>query len=177
MWWQAHPYSLSALPHPPYLRVTVKDLGDQSAALAQLQPGTRVAIEGPYGAFTRQARRGDAVLLAGAGVGVTPLRTLLEDLPPHVDVAMLHRASSSDELILREELGELVRRRGGTLHELVGPRAQVPLDRTALLRLVPDIAGRDVYVCGPDGFNDLIGSSARRAGVAADRVHVEAFAF
>ena len=53
LWWQAHPYSLSALPRPPYLRVTIKRLGDQSRAIAHLRPGTRVAIEGPYGAFTR----------------------------------------------------------------------------------------------------------------------------
>src|SRR4051794_13729165 len=43
LWWQAHPYSLSAAPKPNRLRVTVKDLGDHSAALARLKPGTRVA--------------------------------------------------------------------------------------------------------------------------------------
>ena len=57
MWWQAHPFSLSARPKPPYLRLTVKDRGDFSAAVASLQPGTRVAIEGPYGVFTSHARR------------------------------------------------------------------------------------------------------------------------
>jgi predicted ferric reductase len=49
LWWRAHPYSLSALPRPPHLRVTIKGLGDQSRAMAHLPPGTRVAIEGPYG--------------------------------------------------------------------------------------------------------------------------------
>lgn len=177
MWWQAHPYSLSALPHPPYLRVTVKDLGDQSAALARLRPGTRVAIEGPYGAFTRGARHGDRVLLAGAGVGITPLRTLLEDLPPHVDVAVIHRASAQEELILAGEVAELVRRRGGALHELVGSRHEVPLDRKALVELVPDVRNRDVYICGPDGFIELVERSARAAGVPDDRVHAESFSF
>ncbi|HEV2450333.1 MAG TPA: ferric reductase-like transmembrane domain-containing protein, partial [Streptosporangiaceae bacterium] len=81
LWWQAHPYSLSALPRPPYLRLTVKAVGDHSAALARLRPGTPVAVEGPYGAFTRHAQqRGRAVLIAG-GIGVTALRALLEDLP------------------------------------------------------------------------------------------------
>ena len=56
LWWHAHPYSLSALPRPPYIRVTIKGLGDQSRAVAHLKPGTRVAIEGPYGAFTHHAR-------------------------------------------------------------------------------------------------------------------------
>jgi hypothetical protein len=55
MWWQGHPYSLSALPRPPYIRVTIKGLGDQSRAAASLRPGTRVAIEGPYGTFTDHA--------------------------------------------------------------------------------------------------------------------------
>src|SRR5258707_7361781 len=45
LWWQAHPYSLSALPRPPHIRVTIKGLGDQSLAIRQLEPGTRVAIE------------------------------------------------------------------------------------------------------------------------------------
>ena len=71
-WWQAHPYSLSALPRPPYLRVTVKGLGDQSHALALIPEGTRVAIEGPYGVFTDHARQRGRVLLVAAGVGVTP---------------------------------------------------------------------------------------------------------
>ena len=87
LWWQAHPYSLSALPRRPYLRVTVKGLGDQSRALARIPHGTRVAIEGPYGLFTDHARRRGRVLLVAAGVGITPIRALLEDLPDGVDVA------------------------------------------------------------------------------------------
>jgi predicted ferric reductase len=177
LWSQAHPYSVSALPHPPYLRVTIKDLGDHSAALARLRPGTPIAVEGPYGAFTRHARSRDAVLLAGAGVGVTPLRALLEDLPAHVDVTMLVRASTPADLILRDEISELVEARGGRLHELVGPRTDVALDPRSLRRLVPDLDRRDVYVCGPDGFNDLIRRAARAAGVGRHRFHVEAFAF
>jgi predicted ferric reductase len=47
LWWQAHPYSVSRLPDRDRLRITVKDLGDHSSALARLPPGTRVAIEGP----------------------------------------------------------------------------------------------------------------------------------
>ena len=114
LWSQAHPYSVSALPHPPYLRVTIKDLGDHSAALARLRPGTPIAVEGPYGAFTRHARSRDAVLLAGAGVWVTPLRALLEDLPAHVDVTMLVRASTPADLILRDEIWSRRGARGPT---------------------------------------------------------------
>ena len=80
-WWQAHPYSLSALPQPPYLRLTVKAVGDHSASLASLRPGTPVMVEGPYGAFTRHAQVRPGAVLVAAGIGVTALRSLLEDLP------------------------------------------------------------------------------------------------
>jgi ferredoxin-NADP reductase len=177
MWWQAHPYSVSGLAQPPYLRVTVKDLGDHSRALATIEPGTRIAIEGPYGAFTAAARRGDAVLLVGAGVGATPLRALLEDLPRWVDVVVLLRAHTRDELVLRDEIASLVEDRGGELYELVGPRTEVRLDAAALTRLVPDIARRDLFVCGPEGFTEALKDSARAAGTPRERIHEEVFAF
>ena len=100
MWWQAHPYSISALPRAPYLRVTVKTLGDFSKSVAELPVGTRVAIEGPYGAVTDKARLGDKVLLVAAGVGVTPMRALLEDLPEGVDVVVVLRAPTEEDLHL-----------------------------------------------------------------------------
>ncbi len=105
LWWQAHPYSLSALPQPPYLRVTIKGLGDQSNAMAHLRPGTKVIIEGPYGAFTHHVQSSQGVVLIGAGVGVTPLRALLEDLPEDTDVVTLIRASTVDDLVHLEAFG------------------------------------------------------------------------
>ena len=173
LWWQAHPYSLSAAPTGTRMRITVKDLGDHSAALAALAPGTPVAFEGPYGAFTADARRGDRVLLVGAGVGITPIRALLEELPQRVDVVVVLRASNRADLVLRDEIAELVARRGGVLRELVGPREHVDLDAV----LARHLRGRDVYVCGPDGFTSAVTASARAAGVPGDRIHHESFAF
>ncbi|HEY3809937.1 MAG TPA: hypothetical protein VGL49_00775, partial [Acidimicrobiales bacterium] len=169
---------LSALPRPPYLRVTVKGLGDQSHALARIPKGTRVAIEGPYGVFTDHARRHGRVVLVAAGVGITPIRALLEDLPDQVDVAVILRASRPGDLVLRDEVATMVRARPkGVLHELIGPRHQVDLDARTLKRLVPDIRHRDLYVCGPEGFNERVVAVARWLAVPEDRIHVEEFAF
>jgi predicted ferric reductase len=177
LWWQAHPYSLSALPTSTDLRITVKTLGDHSSALARLRPGTYVAIEGPYGAFTRHSRSTDRLLLVGAGVGVTPVRAMLDDLPSSVDVVVILRASSQRELVLRDEIAELVRRRRGRLHEVIGPRARAPLDAPQLRSLVPDIAERDLYVCGPEGFMRGLRNTALSLGVPGNRIHNEDFAF
>jgi predicted ferric reductase len=177
LWWQAHPYSLSALPRPPHIRLTVKALGDQSSAITRLQAGTRVAIEGPYGAFTRHVRSKERVALIGAGVGITPLRALLEDLPASVDVTVIMRASSTDDLVHRDEIRALTEQRGGQLHEVIGRRGEVRLDSQALRHLVPDLAERDVYVCGPEAFSQAVVGTARRLGVPRHRIHREVFAF
>jgi len=177
LWWQGHPYSLSALPRPPYIRVTIKDLGDQSRAAAGLRPGTRVAIEGPYGAFTRHARTRDGAALFAAGVGITPVRALLEDLPAGLDVVVVVRASAAADLVHRDEVAALVRQRGGRLHEIVGSRHKVKLNARTLARVVPDIAYRDVYICGPDGFTSEIADAAWQLGAEPEQIHTETFGF
>ena len=177
LWWQAHPYSLSALPQPPYLRVTIKAAGDHSRAVARLRPGTRVAIEGPYGAFTGHKRSSDGVVLIGAGVGMTPLRALLEDLPPHTDVVVVARASSPRDLVHRREVATLVEQHRGRLHEITGSRRKVRFGAHALQRLIPDIRRRDVYVCGPEGFSAEIVAAAQSLGVEPERIHQETFGF
>jgi predicted ferric reductase len=174
LWWQAHPYSLSAVPDGRSLRITVKALGDHSASLAAITPGTRVAVEGPYGAFTSDARGGDRVLLVGAGVGITPLRALIQDLPPEAHVVAVLRASRREDLLLHGEIAEDVGARDGRLHEIVGPREAVSV-RASLRRLVPDLAERDVYVCGPDGFTAEVVDAARQSGVPGSRIHRESF--
>ena len=172
---QAHPYSLSAMPRGRYLRITVKALGDHSADLARLKPGTRVAVEGAYGRLTRDVIRRDHVLLLAGGVGVTPLRALLEDIPLGVHPVVIVRASRHEDVMFREELAQLVAARGGRLEIVVGSRRDVRLDTEQLRMLVPDVAGRDVFMCGPDGLVKDWENSLRKVGVPMRHIHSESF--
>jgi predicted ferric reductase len=177
LWWQAHPYSLSAAPTGDLLRITVRDLGDHSGALARVEPGTRVAIEGPYGTFTSDTAERDHLLLVGAGVGTAPVLALLHELPPQADVTVLLRASRPEDLVLRDDVADEVQRRGGRLVELVGPRDRVRLDAEGLRELVPDVRRREVYLCGPDALSQRLAADLQRAGVPASRIHFESFTF
>ncbi len=49
--------------------------------------------------------------------------------------------------------------------------------RAALKRLVPDLADRDLYICGPAAFSESIVGAALKLGVRRDRIHEERFAF
>jgi predicted ferric reductase len=176
-WWEAHPFSLSNVPHEHRMRITVKDLGDHSRELATMRPGTRVFIEGPYGRFTADAATSDKVVLIGAGVGVTPLVGILQDLEEHADVAVLLRGRRSEDLVLADEVAAEVGRRGGRLWAALGPRETVDLSAAALRATIPDLPERDVYVCGPEAFTAGIADACRAAGVPSARIHFESFAF
>lgn len=174
MWWQAHPFSLSARPVPPYLRLTVKGVGDFTTAVAALPPGTRVGIEGPYGAFTSYARQEKKVACIAGGIGVTSVRALVEDLPLDSEPVVVLRASSKADLVLSDEVRELVRQRRGRLHELVGPRSTIGVDE--IFDLLPDLARRDVFVSGPEDFVAEVDAALAKLGLPKDAIHSEAYA-
>jgi predicted ferric reductase len=179
-WWQAHPFSLSAAPNGKWLRITAKSLGDYSSALASLRPGTKVVLEGPYGAFTKDRRRRRKSLMIGAGIGVTPLRALMESLPWRPgEMTLVYRASDPSHLALRAELDELAARRGATVHYLVGTRQDHPeyLTPDHILELAPDVDQRDVFVCGPESFTEMVRGSLRTLDVPYRQVHTESFEF
>jgi predicted ferric reductase len=175
MGWTSTPYSLSAPPRPDRLRITVKALGDHSAAVALLRPGTRVWAEGPYGSLTADRATGHRSLLIAAGVGVTPLRALFETLPG--EVTLLYRARSVEDLALGGELEAIARWRGAqVLYALNGPRGErPPLTAESLRATFPGLRGHDVYICGPHGFARDVYEALRAAGVPDRRIHHESF--
>ena len=177
-WWEAHPFSLSAAPDGRRLRITVKGVGDYTAALRAIPPGAPVIAEGPFGSFTTATRRRPRVALIAGGVGITPIRALLEDMPGGPgDIAVVYRALREDDVILRAELDELAGRRGADIHYVVGDHRDGDfLSSEHLLRLVPDIAARDVYVCGPPAMTEATRVSLGRSGVPRRHIFTERFA-
>jgi predicted ferric reductase len=174
--WSAHPYSLSAPVSRDRMRITVKDAGDHSAALARLRRGVPVFAEGPFGHFTADARRRDAVLLVSGGSGIAPIRALAEQLLlDNADVVLVHRVSDQRDVPFRAELDAMARD-GLVVHYLVGSRAQLRHDPLrALHRIVPDVVLRSVFVCGPDGMTATVINTLRRVGVPARHIHTEEF--
>ncbi|MGI5199451.1 ferredoxin reductase family protein [Streptomyces sp. CA-288835] len=178
MRFSSHPYSLSAAPRPNMLRITVKAIGDHTSRLRELEPGTRVWAEGPYGAMTASRRRSGKVLLIAGGVGITPMRALFETLPGSPgDLTLLYRANSTQDLALWDELAAIADERGARLMYAVNsPDGERPdISAETLRRKLPDVDSHDVFLCGPPGFAQQVYEALRGAGVPARRIHHESF--
>jgi predicted ferric reductase len=179
LWWQAHPFSLSAAPDGRQLRLTIKVVGHYTARLRWLRRGARVYVEGPSGVFTVDWTTGNKTLLIAGGIGITPIRALLEELP--AGAIVIYRVSTADDLVFRDELNLLARVRGADILYEVGSRHQSRADGVltehGLSRLVPDVARRDVYLCGPAGFVDATVQTLRRLHVPDSQLHLDPFEF
>ncbi|MDQ4489152.1 ferredoxin reductase family protein [Sinomonas sp. ASV486] len=190
VWWHAHPFSLSAEPSgrgAPYgIRITVRDLGRGTAALLRIRPGTKVALAGPYGNFAHSSRTRPGLVMVGSGIGITPIRALLEraEFAPG-DATVILRGGDPSRLYLRDEIAALCRARGAVLYELVGhrargkswlPRHQSGLHLTDYLpEGAPPLTDSDIYVCGPRDWSDAVLADAKASGAADAQLHRERF--
>lgn len=187
-WSRAHPFTLSAAPRSDLLRITVKDLGDGSSRAAALRSGTRVLIEGPFGLMTAAGRTRRKVLLMAAGVGITTMRALLDDLvSAATETTLLYRVRNHDEVVFRTELDTYARHHGVRVFYLDGSRpardSWLPAryahlsDLDALRWLIPDVSEHEAYLCGPPPWMNAARTTLREAGVGAGHIHIEEFAW
>ena len=180
-WWKTHPFSLSAAPTARDLRISVKDLGDMSHELQSIRRGTPVFAEGPFGTFTAQRRTGRPTLFIAGGIGITPIRAILDDLPSRSDCTLLYRVNHEADVVFAKELEDLKSRKGVDVRYLIG--SEIGDDQTdqlgipAIMRLVPDVIERDCFVCGPPAMVDAVRRRLRAIGVPDSSLHFERFEF
>jgi ferredoxin-NADP reductase len=171
----------------------VKEVGDFSRAIRSVPPGTRVLLEGPYGIFTSDRAKSQKVLCLAFGIGITPIRAITEDLLRQGrDVVLVYGSLKSDEIALRKELEQLSASYGMQIHHVLSEEIPPPpstseglsrvtlsggfVTREFLQRVVPDVAERDVFLCGPPVVMHKLRIALAELGVPTARVFSESFA-
>jgi ferredoxin-NADP reductase len=121
------------------------------------------------------------VLLIAGGVGITPLRALLESLPAAPgDLTLIYRVSSMRDAVFRHELEELAAARGAKVWFVAGSRAQLggdPLSAASLTSRLGRLTEHEIYLCGPPEMTAAVSRELRSAGVRGRQIHFESFEF
>lgn len=191
-WWQAHPFSLSKHPDGKSLRLSIKASGNYTSTIKDLAPGTKVFIEGPYGVFTAKKSTKDKVVLIAGGIGITPIRALLEDLlAAKKDITLIYGNRTRDDVALRGELEPLSQQYRFPIHHILSNETEASLLSTNNLalstfhtgfltkelmqKLTPDVATREVYLCGPPPMMNAVIKVLVELGVDKKYIYYERF--
>lgn len=182
--WQAHPFSLSFVPKNSELRVTVKKSGDFTSKLPVVRIGTKIIIDGPYGVFTEKLAGENKFLFIAGGIGITPIRSLIEKIIKDKkvsDVALLYGNRNRADVVFKDELEEFSSKFNFPLHyvmsddkEFSGEQGKIDINR--IKRLVKDFREREIYICGPKPMMLGLRDNLVKLGISPKRIHFELFA-
>ena len=172
-------YSLTSPPVEPggLLSITARAVPDGAVSphlAQQLRPGQLVHLDQALGDFVLPDPAPDKVLFVTGGSGITPVMGMLRSgLDRLSDVVLVHSETTAEDVIFGAELRVLAadgRLRLVEQHTDDAGR----LDVAALAELVPDLADRETWACGPAGLLDAIEEQWAALG-RPDRLHTERF--
>ena len=186
-------YTISSPPtRPRLLGITVKR---QPGGLVSnrlhdtMTPGQRIAAEGPFGVFTNARHQSAKYLFLSGGSGITPVMSMtrtLYDLGSDADVVFVHSARTPADIIFRRELEVMASTvptmRVAHICERDAPRESWGglrgfLSAEMLRLLVPDLAERVVFCCGPTPYMTAVRQMLAEAHLDMQNYHEETFVF
>lgn len=184
-------YSVSQRPEGRTLRISVRRTGrgGMSDALHdRIDTGSELLLGIPAGRFVLASPPGRRVALISAGVGITPLLPMLDQLaaePSAREIWFIHAARDGAHHLFAEEArriaGASAKARVRLMSCYSRPRPgddcnlEGRIDAGAISRLMP-VEDTDFYLCGPDDFMSSLRSGLTALGAAGEGIHFEAFA-
>ncbi|MFI9152271.1 globin domain-containing protein [Streptomyces sp. NPDC053367] len=186
---QIRQYSLSDAPGEQQWRITVKRVkggegpeGEVSTWLHEhARTGDLLTVSAPFGDLVLPDGDGP-LLLASAGVGTTPMLSMLHHLAAQESgrqVTVLHADRSPEDHAHRDELRRLVDALpNATLHlwyEEPGESAPEAARGQADVSALELPEGLTAYLCGPLPFMRAVRGDLLRGGLPAQDIHYEVF--
>jgi len=182
-----HPFSISSsAARPDRLEFTIKELGDFTARIKQVQPGQVVYLDGPHGAFSvdRHPHVAGYVFIVG-GVGITPVMSMLRTLADRGDrrpLLLIYANKNWEAVTFREEIESLPNRLNlSVVHVLQEPppdwKGETGFVTTDILRRYLPAEGRryEHFICGPEPMMNAVEKHLSQLGVPLARFHSERF--
>lgn len=181
--WYTHPFSFSSAYNSKYIRFSIKSLGDYTSEIKSLVPGTKIILDGPYGVFiSTRAIRPKLLCIAG-GIGITPIRAMLEELSVNgTNTVLLYGSRSRKDIVFFDELEQMASNsKNIRIRHILGiPEENYDsgnIDKEKIVRLVPDFFEREVFICGPPSMMKAVLNNLHDLGIPSGNIHFEKFSF
>lgn len=175
---EAHPFSFSNANNGPYVRFTVKALGDDTSKFKDIKTGDKAFLEGPYGQFSyRRVKNRKQVWIAG-GVGITPFLSMARSLSGNktYDINFFYGTESLEDAVFLQEFIDITRHLPDNFNTTVVSKDMSGFVSADLIKKsIQNLDEYDYMICGPPGMMKAIQMQLKDAGVPQDQVHVEAF--
>ncbi len=181
---QQHPFSFSSSERSGQISFTAKAAGDFTEGWNEIEPGQRLFLEGPYGAFVLDADADGVVFIVG-GIGVTPALSILRTMHDRDDdrpAVLVYGNATLEEVTFREELDRLAEPGSLRVVHVIEDAADDWegetgfVDRELLERNLPaDCRSFEYYICGPEPMMDAAESALRDMGVSWRQIYTERF--
>ena len=182
---QQHPFTISSSPEKKSIRLTIKELGDFTSEIGNVELGSKAFIEGPYGSFTLSESRSIHSVFIVGGIGITPVVSVLDAMRNRQDqreFTVIYGTPSKELTPFYEELkvysAEL---NVDIVHVLENPPEDWQgetglIDNDVMKRHVPtDFSNCEFFVCGPPPMMDAVETTLNSWGVPVYRVNSERF--
>jgi NAD(P)H-flavin reductase len=158
----------------------VQRIGTVTDALHEMQEGEVVGVRGPMGkGFPLDELRGRRVVILGGGIGLAPLRPLVQEILDHRDdygdMTIFCAGRSPDLLVFREEYEEWAAAPRTVVHVTVDKgdaswTGRVGLITQALAEIAPSPQGAVAVTCGPPIMIKFVLKELETLGFAAEQV-------
>jgi uncharacterized protein len=186
-------YSLSSIPEHGYWRITVKRYGgDAEINLPEFlhreaRIGQTLHIRGPQGEFTSQVAKDKPLVLLAAGIGITPLISMLESwarscnpqplwlfyqVRDEMDVPFLRRIQEVESIHPHFQFHLYITRPTRTASGFTYTAGRVDIER--VVAATPD-AEPYYFMCGPEEWMSNVASGLIAHGIEDDRIVYESF--
>lgn len=182
-----NPFSISsARADRNQLQFIIKEVGDMTRSLPEVNPGTRAYVDGPYGNLTLEHRQAAGIALIAGGVGIAPLVSIARQLQADQDtrpLVIVYGNRVAEQIVYQGELQDLTKQPGSQLvHVVSEPRPDWRgltgvIDADTLGRVFGsrDVSGWLFLVCGPPVMLEVVETALNNLGVPAQQIVSERF--